>query len=75
MSPSADNEDEDPARQERTIRSLTERAGGAPIEHVRGLFMREFSRLGKGAKVRRYLHVLTTSNVREMLRPSGRVRK
>jgi hypothetical protein len=69
MSPNADTDEEDLARQERTIRSLTERAG-APIEHVRGLFMKEYSRLGRGAKVRRFLHLLTTSNVREMLRAS-----
>jgi hypothetical protein len=70
MSSNTETENEDPARQERTIRSLTD-AAGAPIEHVRRLFVDEFARLGKGAKVRRFLHVLATSNVREMLRASG----
>ena len=71
MSSLTETENEDPARRERTIRSLTEGAG-APIEHVRRLFADEFSRLGQGAKVRRFLHVLTTSNVRAMLRLAAR---
>jgi len=67
MSSLIETENEDSARRERTIRSLTEGAG-APIEHVRRLFADEFCRLGKDAKVRRFLHALTRSNVRAMLR-------
>jgi hypothetical protein len=59
------------ARRERTIRVLTDRAGAAP-ERVRDLFAEEFARLGRGAKVRNFLHVLTTSNVRAMLRLPGK---
>jgi len=52
---------------ERAISSLRERTG-APLAEVRSLFAQEFSRLELGAKVRSYLAVLTTSNVRAMLR-------
>lgn len=60
-------EEKEAARRERTIRFLAERAN-APAEHVRRLFADEFGRLGRGAKVRDFLHVLATSNVRAMLR-------
>ena len=52
---------------ERAISSLRDRTG-APLAEVRSLFTKEFSRLELGAKVRSYLAVLTTSNVRAMLR-------
>lgn len=54
-------------RNERAISSLRDRTG-APLADVRSLFAQEFSRLELGAKVRSYLAVLTTSNVRAMLR-------
>ena len=54
-------------RLERALSSLCERSG-APLAEVRSLFAQEFSRLELGAKVRSYLAVLTTSNVRAMLR-------
>jgi len=65
MSPSAQTP-QDAARSERAIRSLSERAG-VSRDTVRGLFTDEFSRLHRDAKVRRYLHVLTASNVHAML--------
>jgi Protein of unknown function (DUF3562) len=64
-------EEKEAASRERTIRALTNRAG-APLERVRDLFAEEFARLGRGARVRNFLHVLTTSNVRAMLRPPGK---
>jgi hypothetical protein len=64
MSPIPDD-DQEAARQERTIGVLT---AHAPAPVVRRLFAGEFARLGRGAKVRDFLHVLTTSNVRAMLR-------
>jgi hypothetical protein len=45
------------------------------VEHVRRLFVGEFARLGEGAKVRKFLHVLTTSKVRQMLRPASKPRR
>jgi hypothetical protein len=57
----------DAARSERAIASLSERAGMAP-SRVRSLFAAEFARLHRDAKVRKYLHVLATSNVQAMLR-------
>lgn len=54
-------------RHERAISSLRDRTG-APLAQVQSLFAKEFSRLELGAKVRSYLAVLTTSNVRAMLR-------
>lgn len=57
---------EDAARSERAIRSLSERAG-VSRDRVRGLFTDEFARLHRDAKVRKYLHVLTASNVQAML--------
>jgi hypothetical protein len=67
MSSIFENDKEETARRERTIRSLTDDAG-ASVEHVRRLFLAELARLGQGSKVRKFLHVLTTSKVREMLR-------
>ncbi len=55
---------QDPAMPEVTVASQDE---------VRGLFVHELSRLERGAKIRTYLHVLTLSNVRTMLRRAGRV--
>ena len=54
-------------RHERAMSSLCDRTG-APLREVRSLFAQEFSRLEMGAKVRTYLTVLTTSNVRAILR-------
>ena len=67
-------ENDKDARRERTIRSLTDGAS-ASAEHGRRLFVAEFARLGQGAKVRKFLHVLTTSKVREVLRPAGKARR
>jgi hypothetical protein len=67
MSSICENDKEETARRERTIKSLTDGAG-ASMEHVRRLFVAEQARLGQGAKVRNFLHILTTSKVREMLR-------
>ena len=61
-----EDEDGDAARSERAIRALTDASGASPDE-VRELFTGEFSRLERGAKVRSYLHVLATFNVRAML--------
>jgi hypothetical protein len=55
------------ARQEQSITALADRSAVSE-EKVRGLFTREYARLGLNAKVRTYLQVLTTSNVRSMLR-------
>ncbi len=52
---------------EREIRSLSARTEVSPAE-VGALFAHEFARLRMGAKVGSYLAVLTTSNVRAMLR-------
>ena len=60
------HEDRDAARSERAIRALTD-ASGAPPEEVRDLFTVEFSRLERVARIRSYLHVLATANVRTML--------
>lgn len=73
MSPGTDH-DNDAVRQERAIRSLTDDSGASP-DKVRGLFKVEFARLEQGAKVRRYLHVLTTSKVRAMLYRTGEARR
>jgi hypothetical protein len=54
-------------RNELAMSSLSDRTG-APLAQVRTLYAQEFSRLELGAKVRSYLAVLTTSNVRSMLR-------
>lgn len=58
--------DRDPARSERAIRTLADASGASP-EKVRDLFTAEFTRLERVAKIRTYLHVLTTVNVRTML--------
>ena len=68
------DDDNDVARREREIQCLTEGADASP-EKVRGLFTREFARLERGAKVRKYLHVLTTSKVRAELRRSDEARR
>jgi len=52
---------------ERAMSALCERSGAPPAE-VRRMFAQEFSRLELGARVRSYLAVLTTSNVRATLR-------
>ena len=52
---------------EREIRALT-LGNSAPETEVRTLFASEFARLEMGAKVGAYLTVLTTANVRGMLR-------
>jgi len=69
-----ENDKEETARRERTIRNLTDGAG-ASVEHIRRLFVAEFTRLGKGARVRKFLHVLTTSKVRQMLRSASKPRR
>ena len=56
----------DAARSERAIRALIDASGALP-EEVRDLFTVEFSRLERVAKIRTYLHVLTTVKVRTML--------
>jgi hypothetical protein len=73
VSPIADD-DKDVARRERAIQGLTKGAG-ASLDEVRGLFALEFARLARGAKVREYLHVLTTSNVRAELRRADEARR
>ena len=59
-------DDGDVARSERAIQSLTDGSSASP-KQIRDLFAVEFSRLERDAKVRKYLHVLATSNVRAML--------
>jgi hypothetical protein len=59
-------EDGDAVRSEHAIRALTEASGASP-EEVRDLFTVEFSRLERVAKIRSYLHLLATANVRTML--------
>jgi hypothetical protein len=54
-------------RHERAMISLCDRTG-VPLAEVPSLFAQEFSRLELGAKVLRYLAVLTASKVRAMLR-------
>lgn len=63
-------EDGDAARSERAIRALTDASGASP-EEVRILFTVELSRLERIAKIRSYLHVLATANVRTMLSRSA----
>ena len=63
----------DAARSERAIQSLANASDASP-EEVRALFTVEFMRLERTAKVRKYLHVLTTANVRAML-SRARVRR
>ena len=59
-------EDGNAGRSERAIRALIDASGASP-EEVRDLFTVEFSRLERVAKIRSYLHVLATANVRTML--------
>ena len=58
--------DREAVRQERSIELLT-RVARAPPDEVRGLLANELARLGRDAKVHKYLHVLATSNVRGVL--------
>jgi hypothetical protein len=67
----AGHDDGDDARAERAIRSLAESSDASP-EEVRDLFTVEFSRLERFAKVRMYLHVLATANVRALLSRAAR---
>lgn len=60
------HDDGDAARSERAIRALSDAALASP-EEVRDLFTVEFRRLERVAKIRTYLHVLTTAKVRGML--------
>jgi hypothetical protein len=62
----------DPLAHEREIQSLSQKSGALPAE-VRALFGNELARLKMGAKVGTYLGVLTTSNVRGMLRRKARL--
>jgi hypothetical protein len=63
---------DDPQAGEREIRALSDQSG-VPLVQVRTLFRLELKRLGMGAKVGSYLAVLTTSNVRGMLRRRARL--
>ncbi len=56
---------------EREIRSLSDRSG-VEVGEVRALFHQESARLRMGAKIGSYLAVLTTANVRGMLRRAAR---
>ena len=60
-----------PHQQERAISSLIE-ATSVPPEEVRALFMREFAKLEKDARIRTHLQTLTTARVRTVLRRSIR---
>jgi len=62
----------DPEPNEREIRFLSDQSG-IPLVEVRTLFRHEARRLGMGAKIGSYLAVLTTSNVRGMLRRRARL--
>jgi hypothetical protein len=55
------------AQYEREIGALNARTGIALAE-VRALYAQEFARLARGATVRSYLALRTTSNVLEMMR-------
>ena len=68
----APSEHHDPEPNEREVRSLSGQSG-IPLVEVRTLFRQEARRLGMGAKVGSYLAVLTTSNVRGMLRRRARL--
>ncbi|HXS20046.1 MAG TPA: hypothetical protein VN735_02390 [Steroidobacteraceae bacterium] len=68
---SSGGQGDDAAKSERAITALTD-ASGAPPEEVRDLFAVEFSRLERVAKIRTYLHVLATANVRTVLLRTAR---
>lgn len=51
---------------ETSIQNLASKTG-ASLEETRVLFNAEFARLARDARVRTYLHVLATSNVRAIL--------
>jgi hypothetical protein len=61
------------ARRERAIRTLSESTGASHAE-VRALYMQELARLEPRATVRKYLPLLTASNVRTALRRMRRSR-
>jgi hypothetical protein len=61
------------ARQEHAIASLSARTD-ASLEEVRTLYATELARLRLGATVDTYLQILTTSQVRSILRRAGRMR-
>jgi len=58
---------QDGERHERAIGSLCD-SEDAPLAEVQDLFATELARLGTDARVRRYLTVLATRNVRAVLR-------
>lgn len=62
------------ARHERAITSIAT-AENASLEEIRGLFVEEFSRLEKGATIRKYLHTLAAANVRAKVREAARLRR
>lgn len=57
----------DLAKHEQVIGALTDRTG-VPLAEVRALYAGELARLARGATVRSYLALRTTSNVLAMLR-------
>jgi hypothetical protein len=57
-------------RHERAISSLSDNTG-ASLARVRVLFTQELARLELGARIRSYLSVLATANVRALLRRNG----
>jgi hypothetical protein len=61
----------DASTDERDIRLLSAESG-MEAGQVRDLFRDELARLGMGAKVGRYLAVLTAANVRGMLKRRAR---
>jgi hypothetical protein len=60
-----------PTAHETTVQSLAGQTG-ASLADAQRLFDAELARLGQGATVRTYLHLLATSNVRAGLRRSNR---
>ena len=62
------------ARHERAISSIA-KTENASLEEIRGLFAEEFSRLEKGATVRKYLHSLAAVNVRAKVREAARLHR
>jgi hypothetical protein len=56
---------------ETSIQSLASKTGTS-LEETRVLFNKEFARLARHARVRTYLHVLATANVRSILRRGSR---
>ena len=66
MSSETEQHDREAAKQERSLELLT---CVAPVsrDEVRVLLSSELARLGRDARVRKYLHVLATASVRGML--------